>query len=286
MLPSQRARLNEFREHAEYAIFVLDALRFDYAKAVLPQYLSGDLECVWSAGHDTFEYGRRCWGDRVYDDVTYVSGAVPMNSQADGEVFDIDHFNELYGGWKPGETLPGLVDAWRDCWDPGIGTVPPEALTNYAREYTEASRLVVHYFQPHAPYVGQASLLGHTDTRDAEPNQGAPVDEPVWDRVKTGATSPQELRTAYLANIHRVCRAAAPLIEELAADRPVVAMADHGELLAEYGVRSLVSHPRHPFPEIRRVPWLRVDAVHSHPDPTGDASGESVAEKLKALGYT
>jgi len=284
--PDQTQRLDAFREHDEYAIIVLDALRYDYAREVLPQYFSGDLECVWSAAHDTFQYGQRCWGDRVYDDVQYVSGAVPLNSNADEEFFDDDHFNDLYNGFVPREHLPGLVDAWRDCWDASIGTVPPDALTEYARDYTDADQLVVHYFQPHAPYIGRRSILGHTDTRDAEPNQGAPVDEPVWESVKSGATTPKELRVAYRANIHRVCQAAAPLIEDLAEDRPVVVMADHGELLADWGVRELVSHPRQPHPSIRRVPWLRVDGVNTQPDrgESTEASG-SLKEKLEDLGY-
>jgi hypothetical protein len=284
--PRQIARLDDFRRRDEYAIIVLDALRYDYASEILPQYFSGSLECTWSAGHDTFEYGARCWGDHVYDDLTYLSGAVPLNSKADEDIFDIEHFNQLYNGWVPSETLPGLVDAWRDCWDDALGAVPPEDLTAYARDYTSSDQLVVHYGQPHAPYIGRRRLLGHTHTRDAKPNQGQPVDEPLWEAVKQRETRPRTLRAAYRANVHRACQSIAPLVEDLAETRPVVILADHGELLADYGPQ-YVSHPRTPYPEIRRVPWLRVDDVHHQPTAGSRGSGEDrgVAAKLEALGY-
>lgn len=281
--PAQARLFNEFREQDAYAIIVLDALSYDYAHTILPQYFEGDLTETWSAAHDTFEYGQRVWGDRVYDDVTYVSGAVPLNSEA--HEFENDHFNQLYGGWRPSETMPGLVDAWRDCWDTSLGAVPPEDLTRAATPYLDDDRVVVHYGQPHAPYIGQHSYLGHTDTRDAEPNQGAPVDEPVWEAVKRGDITPHDLRVAYQSNTHRVCASVVGLIESLD-DRPVVITADHGELLADHGVRSLVSHPRVPFESIRCVPWMLVDSVRHYPRGSdGDSTGGGVAAKLEALGY-
>jgi len=286
-LPRQTARLDDFRQRDKYAIIVLDALRYDYAAEILPQYFEGSLEAVWSAGHDTFEYGQRCWGDQIYEGVRYVSGATPINSEADGDTFEDDHFNELYDGWVPSETLPGLVDAWRSEWDPSLGTVPPERVVDLvAREHVDADQLVVHCFQPHAPYIGEKPLLGHTNSRDAHPNQGAPVDEPVWKAVREQRVDKRTLEAAYRANIHRACEAIQLLIEEeLLGDRPVVITADHGELLADYG-RDTISHPRIPFPEIRRVPWMRVDATTEAPDVDGreDATTD-VKERLAALGY-
>lgn len=282
---SQLDRLNTWRAQDEYAIIVLDALRYDYASLVLPQFFRGDVECVWSAAHDTFEYGRLCWGQRVWDDVRYVSGAVPINSQAGDDIFDIDHFNELYEGFDPAEHLPQLVDAWRDAWEPGLGTVPPESITEIVREHIADEKLVAHYFQPHAPHIGRCSLLGHTHTRDSRPNQGEPVDKPLWEGVRSGETSPEELRLAYLSNIHRACEAIAPLVEDLLQDRPVAIMADHGDLLAEGGDTDLISHPRVPHPEIRRVPWMEVTGVRSLPSPERVEDGSDTAAKLEALGY-
>jgi hypothetical protein len=280
-LPAQNRLLNDLRDSNQYALIVLDALRYDYAREILPMYLNGTLTCAWSAAHDTFQYGNRCWGDRVYDEVTYVSGAVPLNSEE--TEFDNEHFNRLYGDFVPRDNLPGLIDAWKDCWDTSLGTVPADALTDYARDYQDADQLVVHYFQPHAPYIGREGLLGHTDSTDAEPNTGEPVDKPLWDSIKEGETTVNRLQAAYRANVHVAAREAARFIQSLD-DRRVVVMADHGELLADYGTDA-VSHPRVPYPEIRRVPWFEVDSITTGPQTRERGGSDSVADRLEALGY-
>lgn len=277
--PRQKPLLDELRDE-RYLLVVFDALRYDYAAEILPQYLAGDLRCVWSAAHDTFQYGKRCWGDRVYQD-TYVSGAVPFNTSAG---FEREFFNELYDGWTPAETLPNLVEAWEDAWDTSLGTVDPDALTEIAMEYAGRDQLVCHYFQPHAPYIGRVPLLGHVDNDSAEPLTGDPVDKPLWERVKSGAVSPAYLQAAYRANVHRAVETALPVIERGVEDgRRVVVMADHGEMLGEWHPR-MVSHPRLAMPAIRRVPWLEVTGTYDGPDGRRQVD-ESVSEKLKALGY-
>lgn len=278
--PRQKPRLDGLRSTDRYAVVVFDALRYDYAAKILPQYLEGEVDVVWSEAHDTFQYGERCWGDQVYD-TTYVSGAVPINTDQD---FEKEWFNQLYGDFRPENNLPNLVDAWEDAWETQLGTVCPDELTQIALGYTDRDELAVHYFQPHAPYIGRRSFLGHTGTGDGEPLTGEPVDGPIWERVKSGAISKHELQVAYQSNIHRAVQAALPLIRELCSqDRRVVVMADHGELLADYD-QSMVSHPRMSFPQIRRVPWMEVDGVRDLPAGV-ERRDESVTEKLEALGY-
>lgn len=280
--PQQRERLDELRD-GDYALVVFDALRYDVARDVLPQYLKGDVEPIWSAAHDTFQYGQRCWSERAYD-ATYVAGATPFHADPD---FEKEHFQELYGDWNPGETIPNLVEAWRDCWDRSLGTVNPEQLTQTALGYTGRDELVAHYFQPHAPYIGRYSMLGHTNNKDAGATKGEPVDKPLWDRVKSGKVSSAELRRAYLSNLHRGIEASLPLIRELCdQDRRVVVMADHGELLGEWHP-NLVSHPRISLPQIRTVPWMEVQGVREFAgvDAVYDGGEKSTEEKLEALGY-
>lgn len=277
--PQQRRLLDTLRQD-DYALIVFDALRYDYAQWVLPLYLEGELQPVWSAGHDTFEYGAKCWGDSVYED-RYVSGAIPFNKQ---ESFEDAFLQELYGTWKPKDYLPNLVEAWREAWDTSLGTTRPEKVTEIAEKCVGAEKLVTHYFQPHAPYIGRDSLLGHVNNESANPFAGEPVDKPLWELVKSGQIDIERLQLAYESNIHRGVQAALPLIKELCEqERRVVVMADHGELLGEYH-RKLVSHPRISFPQIRKVPWMEVKGVKEYPE--GSAlDAESVEEKLQALGY-
>lgn len=277
--PNQKERLDRLREE-KYALIVFDALRYDYAEMVLPLYLNGELEPMWSAAHDTFQYGHRCWGDREYTD-TYVSGAAPLHANPS---FEDEFFQNLYGGWQPGDTMQNLVEAFRECWDTSLGTCNPEQLTEVASSYTEREQLAVHYFQPHAPYIGRHSILGHTNSEDAQALTGDPIDKPIWERVKRGEISHAEFELAYESNLHRAVNAALPLISELCEQkRRVVVMADHGELLGRYH-RKLVSHPRISMPQIRKVPWMEVTGVKEYPT-GGEIEAESMKEKLEALGY-
>ena len=49
-----------------------------------------------------------------------------------------------------------VIDVWDFCWDDRLGTVPPWTLTQVALSYVERyreKRFVIHYLQPHAPYI-------------------------------------------------------------------------------------------------------------------------------------
>lgn len=286
--PNQKDRLDWLRER-DYALLVFDALRYDYAKEILPLYLEGEIEPIWSEGHDTFQYGQSCWSDGTYDD-WYISGAVPFN---DSQAFEDDFLQDLYEGWHPPEHLPNLVEAFTECWDASLGTCDPAQLSTYALDYLDKTKLVVHYFQPHSPYIGDYELLGYTNEKSARPMEGDPIDKPIWERIKAGEISTDKLRLAYRSNVHRVVESALPLIEQLCEqDRKVIIMGDHGELLGRLG-KDVVAHPRISFPQIRRVPWMEVTGVRTGAHSTANEGGnenetnpaDDIAGQLAALGY-
>lgn len=49
-----------------------------------------------------------------------------------------------------------LEEVWRDGWDPELGTIPARNVTDraiyYARRF-DAERTLIHYMQPHLPFV-------------------------------------------------------------------------------------------------------------------------------------
>ena len=298
-LPRQLEVLERLRATDEWLLVVLDACRYDALRRVGPQYLRGGFSRLRSAGRDTFEYVRECWPAQ-YPDVTYVSGAVPVNSRADG--LPDERSKRLYGGYRPPEHIGRIVDVWEADWDPSLGVVPPEAVTREALSYADESQLVVHYFQPHAPYIGRPTELGHTNDVSAGPTSGGtvePADKPLWERVEAGVISDGRLRACYDGNLHRAMRSVHRLVTELDHDR-VVVMADHGEALGEFGV---YGHPRwcH-HPEVRLVPWLDVEdpvdpdriavpearsegTPGSRSEGTPDAAEADVEQRLRELGY-
>lgn len=253
LLQDHGALLDAMREQDEYLLIVLDACRYDYFREVSHLYLDGDLQPAYTPARDTFEYVRQNWSD--HHDVTYVSGAVPINSKQIQINQDSD-LNRYYDGYRPADHIEKIVDVWETGWDDDLGTVPPEAVTAAALDHDTADRVVAHYFQPHAPYIGDYQLLGHTGAAH-RPNQGMPNDELVWRRVQRGEISAQELQTAYRSNLLRVLDLVRELVDNTR-HQNVYITGDHGEALGEYGV---YAHPRdYPHhPKVHAVPWFEVD---------------------------
>jgi len=284
-LRKQKNCLQKLRSNDEYLLIVLDACRYDAFESVASEYLTfRSLEPVRSAGRNTFEYVSRCWPD-TYNDVTYVSAATPVNSDP-RSAYDDDVLKGQYGGYVPAEHIQGIQDVWRESWDESIGITPPEPVTDAAFE-ANGRRIVAHYFQPHAPYIGRQSLLGHTNDKDSRPNEGEPPDAPVWSQVRYGDVSRHELRRVYVSSLRRVLRSIRRLVAETSIET-IVVMGDHGEALGEYGI---YGHPDIDHPDVRVVPWGVIEGIRCDPDtdaPNTDpigATGRSVEEQLEQLGY-
>lgn len=280
-LNGQGELIDVLRGHDEFLLVVLDACRYDVFDEVAHEYLEFEhLEPVRSEGLNTFQYVSRCWPD-TYDETEYVSAAPPINSDP-GDEYGKVALGRLYGKYVPSEHLPYIRDVWRESWDEQIGIAPPDSVTDAALE-SDARRVVAHYFQPHAPFIGRQSLLGHTEGEDARPGEGEPVDVPVWQRAKSGEVSRATLRTVYESNLRRALRAVRRLVEEVDLD-PIVVVGDHGEALGEYGIYAHDSRREHPH--VRTVPWAVVDDVRSYPDGAESGSSDaSVLSRLEDLGY-
>lgn len=255
-LLDQRELIDARRQADEWLLVILDACRYDEFARVYQSVAPSDEAVgkpfrVRSAGRDTFEYVAEVW-DGQYPDVTYISGATPVNS------VDIEYedrgLRDLANGYLPTEHIGEIVDVWNDGWDDSLGTVPPAAVTDAAIE-RDADEMVVHYYQPHTPYIGEPQLLGHTGPGDGEAFTGEPTDKPIWERAKAGAIHPHNLRAAYRGNLKLVCSEVRRLLFALDHDLAIVT-ADHGEALGEFGI---YGHPRDvQHPHVRVVPWLEV----------------------------
>lgn len=122
-------------------LIVLDACRFDYFQQVYGEYLKGDLRKIESPGSCTNEW-RNAHFDRNYDDIVYVSSNPHFSEKT--SVYDYtagEHFHKVY-------------DVWRNKWT--RGTVLPEDMTDAAIDIVSRhtdKRVIIHYMQPHAPYI-------------------------------------------------------------------------------------------------------------------------------------
>lgn len=201
-------------------LIILDACRYDYYSQLFPD----SEKRVTYASHSR-EYFKKNYSTGDYSDVVYISAnghLTPENfRKATGR--DID------------EVFHSVHHLALDSWDDESGTVPPKAVVERALKAEEnhpAERKVVHFMQPHDPYIHVEEPWGFQDFIDS-------------DRTL------QELRETYRQSIEHLV----PFIEELKENMSgkIVVTGDHGDFLGEYGMYA------HPYgidaKELREVPW-------------------------------
>jgi hypothetical protein len=286
----QRHLINEFASQDELILVILDACRYDVFEEVYSDYVNGELSRVWSSGRWTADYVRRTWDDS--HDLTYLS-SIPVVS---------DFYFELRGyEFRPSNYFDEVVPLWDRKWDPELGTVPADKVTDTALAYsaqTDRTRLVAHYAQPHAPYVGDNMILPwdpEEDEYDLQELLEKDIDRPsqrIYDRIKSGELPDCDLWQAYRDNLRYVLEEVVRLVRR--ADCPVVVTADHGEHLGE---DEKYLHEEESC-LIRQVPWFIVSDSEIGTVPVEDEyesldlasnsqnqTSDKVKERLADLGY-
>jgi hypothetical protein len=286
----QKHLIKEFASQDEFILVILDACRYDVFEEVYCDYLNGELSRVWSSGHWTADYVKRTWDDSY--DLKYLS-SIPVVS---------DFYFELRGNeFRPSNYFDEIVPLWDSKWDPELGTVPADEVTDAALAYSaqpDRTRLVTHYAQPHVPYVGNTKILPWDSEQieyDLQELLEKDIDRPtqrIYDRIKSGELPESELRQAYRDNLRYVLAEVIRLVRR--SDCSVVVTADHGEHLGEDG---MYLHEEESY-LIRQVPWFVVSeseigtvsveeeyqSVELLDDSQAQYSDE-VKERLADLGY-
>jgi len=151
-------------------LIVLDACRYDFFNLIYSKYLNGNLQKVYSLGSSTIEWCIRNFTGR-YNDVVYISANPYINS-----------FRKV-NGFKASDHFHKVVDVWKLFWNEKLGTVHPKDINNVAKIIVQTYkhyRFIIHYLQPHAPYIGYEKII---------PNPGFPrpninLREPLLHYVK------------------------------------------------------------------------------------------------------
>lgn len=274
---------------------VLDGCRLDAFRAVADEYdWLPDAEAVgsiWSVGSMSPEWISRTFFDRP--DEAQRAGYLSANPFTVKENYrpyprlpvteaDVGHLDPALGEWV------------QDDPDLGISTVPPDALTDRTidawrrRDELDIDRLVVHYMQPHTPFLTRPQWFGDSRNLDAfgEPNRDDDNERDVWLRVRDGELSQSEVWGAYLDNLRWVLNSIETLRHNC--DATVAITSDHGQGLGEWGVWS---HPPDTHtPQVREVPMVKLRGRDTKMySPSIDASSggvdTGVDERLAALGY-
>lgn len=258
-------------------LLILDACRFDMFSE--QNYLDGRLETRCSLGSESREFLQSNFGNGTFHDIVYITA-------------------NPYATTLPDGTFHAVVNLLEDGWDDELQTVHPETVVNAVKDADDRfpnKRLIVHFMQPHYPFIGEfGQQLGHKGIDNPltqERNDETPRE--IWGSLGHGRVEKEDVWKAYRENLDLVL----PYAEEVIAHIPgkTVITADHGNLVGErtrpLPVRGY-GHPRgFVAPELRTVPWFVVDGNERRPiEAESPVETDSVADdvledRLTALGY-
>lgn len=277
--------LEEDWDHA----IILDAARYDVFKNVYPEYFEGELEKRRSKGSATPEWAAKVLKGRHninwFSANPFINGiGLPLN-----EIGAVDYET------TPSEHIANVIDLWDEEWDDAIGSVTPEAVNQEffeRRNNLAGRRNVIHYMQPHAPFLGRGKsrinkhlqksfsqlkkdgkksgfmpgkfseympdLIGKLEDTETAMKLGllSSLDRSSLLEVLTGDTE-EKLMEYYEENMRMVMDSASKLVKEL--DGKVIITSDHGEAFGEQGVWE--HHVETHIPVLVEVPWLEVEKV-------------------------
>ena len=259
-------------------LILLDACRYD----MFPDSPTwdGELQSRISLGSTSEEFIQRNFGDGTYHDTVYVNA----NPHLCRLGFDADVFHavvDLLSDTKP-------IFPERDC---NIETVHPETVIEASLEATETfenKRFIIHFLQPHHPFMGDAGR------QLAETGQ-ITHDKDIWTALREGDITDHELVwDAYRENLEIVLSSLEPLIDELSGK--IVLSSDHGNLVGErprpIPVRPKYGHPYGVYcDELLKVPWYVIEKsprpeIQAEPPLERERADEDdIEQRLEALGY-
>lgn len=263
-------------------LIVLDACRVDALHEVADEYdFLPEVHSIWSVGSTSIEWMALTFQEQYAAEIArtaYING----NAQFD-KLFQerrtpphiaaapVGPSIDTYGIVEP-DDFSYVDNVYEYGFDDDHGVVLPRMMTDRAvavgRERSP-ERCIVHYMQPHAPYIGA----------DGSPDH-------IFDDLRNGSLSHEEAWEAYVETLRAVLDEVEILLENYDADK-VAITADHGEGFGEW---TFYSHNIGcPHPAVRRVPWIETAAEDEGTfEPRVDATsgvGADIEDQLAQLGY-
>ncbi|MFB1066324.1 hypothetical protein [Natrinema sp. H-ect4] len=302
-IPKQKPRILDFTSQNEFVIVILDACRYDYFEEEYQLFFDGNLEMAWASASWTGDYVENIWTEE--HDLSYITAAPHISD------FSAKNRGRQY---RPSEHLREIIPVWDTDWSPTLGVAPASAVTEKAlwrAQTQDNTRLVVHYMQPHSPFIGDRQILpwgldksmserinpkeAIQSTGEFNGTQEQLPDEIGLEEIQEYNLGAKELESMGMTlpseTIKSRVESGDISVKELQAayrdnlryvlaevkrlvnrvECPVVVTADHGECLGENG---RFFHPDIPIPTLRKVPWFRVsdDEIGIIPVQDGDVS--------------
>ncbi|WP_266080469.1 hypothetical protein [Haladaptatus caseinilyticus] len=256
-------------------LIILDACRYDVFKG--ENYLPGQLQKRVSKASSTVGFLRQNFDGGRFHDTVYVTANPQLTWKSD--FFETEFHS--------------VANVWTSSWDEDVQSVTPQTMERHGKKANERfpnKRLILHFLQPHFPFIGEYG----------KSNFETGFASGFWTRVKEGDVSvPKEtIWEAYRENLAVVLPSVEALLETLPGT--TIVTSDHGQAFGERSFPLPIreyGHPRETFmPCLTDVPWLVYDSgreKHVEAEPPAEAhrdmgrqyDTEQVESRLKQLGY-
>lgn len=260
-------------------LFILDACRADLFEQVAEMNQFDRYRRVTSNASMTEEWTLRNFAGKHFDDTVYVTGNPYISKHANDSFY-------------------ALEEVWYHEFDEAVRTVQPESLVSAAEkahaEYPN-KRLIVHFMQPHYPFIGASNLqFSGLDIDMALHDQTSRDEGPTtpWEALEHGLVDRSAVWTAYRDNLTYVLKHAFALADHLSGK--TVVTSDHGNMIGERTwpvPLRLYGHPRGVrHPSLTEVPWgeldgERRDVTTGRAETATEVDQEALSDHLRDLGY-
>ncbi|WP_435347063.1 hypothetical protein [Haloarchaeobius sp. HRN-SO-5] len=263
-------------------LLLLDACRYDYFKD--QNQIDGTLRPVISRGRRSWEFMQGNFVGKTFHDTVYVTANPHTGKLAD----DVFHAVE-----------PLYLERWDDEHETVLPGDVVDATLEARTEYPD-KRLVVHFMQPHRPYLGPTGekLQEEYDVRGFNryvAEKERPSDHRSFSKMVESGTIPvPETRKAYRETLDILLSHVEELVDSI--DGKTTISADHGEMLGERLTPLTKPKHGHSFEYLKNeilyeVPWLEIESderraiTEDEPIQFQRGSDEEIDERLRALGY-
>ena len=264
-------------------LVILDACRYDMFEEV--NHIEGSLSMKESKASATTEWLQANVDGRDLRDTVYVTANPQLERHR-------EHWNVNFHE---------VINVWLDeGWDEETGTVLAETMTNagiQAFERFPNKRIVVHYMQPHYPFVPSETRFDKKHLNTIRDASDSATGNNVWNQKQSGEldASTELLWELYVENLRYVLRNVESLVA--ATHGKTVITSDHGNYVGERAFPIPIreyGHPRGLYDEsVVVVPWLEIThgtrrnvrsgtRVESGEQP----ASETVTDRLENLGYS
>lgn len=266
-------------------LIILDACRYDKFKKHYDKYLEGELQKVKSRGSATPEWLAKTFSGKRYN-YQYITANPYINKQG----FSLSEMvDKLDTDWYAKDKFTSVNEAWIDEWSDELETVHPNDLKNYAINSLSGGKAVIHFIQPHRPFISYEGDQNFTWHQRGQVNSEQQEEtslkyrffqstRPLWSpvfhsipekyksmlRAFTGVGNDyrnfaheigeDRVQEMYESDLRLAFRNVEELVNEL--EGKVVVTADHGE---SFGENDEWGHPiGSDNPVLIEVPWLEV----------------------------